>query len=198
MADPDTYNRIVLKMATPFTKLGETGHIWSVKFSLSGVDLTSSSDAEATALDLFAPIKHMTTGETSLVNWLYYKQGSEVNTYQGSYSPGTHSGDLTAYSGSPTFCQLEVCALARCPVGVNSKGRAKYLFKYIHDISQSPSPGELSTIADETTLLAPWNTGSGPNELVPVDPTTGLQGTGWTIHPALYTRQLRRGQPGKA
>lgn len=198
MADPDTYNRIVLKLATPFTKYGETEHIWSLKFSLSGAEITDESDAEATANGLCEAVLALTTSDTSWVGWLYYAPGSEVNKYNGSFDPGVHPGTRSAYSADTyNSQQAEVIALLRCPVGVNSKGRTKYLFKHIHDVSGN-APGELAALTDPTALLANWNNGAGPDSLVPVDPTTGVQGGPWSIQNALYTRQLRRGTKAKA
>lgn len=194
MADPTTYNRMVLKLVSPFAKYDETEHIWSVKFSLSGAEITDESDAEATALDLWAPIAMLNQPATSLIGWLYYAPGSSVNKYQATYDAGVKPGTAAAYTGANYVQQLEVCGLARCPVGVNSKGRAKYLFKHIHDVSGDDTGGMFAPIESGETILHNWNAGCGPDELVPVDPTTGVQGGPWTLQEALYTRQLRRGQ----
>lgn len=194
MAEPTTYSRMTLKMVVPFSKYGEAEHNWSVKFALSGAALTSESDAEATALDLWTPIANLTVSDVNLVGWLYYPPGTDVNEYQATYDLGVHSGTLAGYStGDPFHAQqAEVTALARCQVGVNSKGRAKYLFKNIHGIV---CLADGQTIPDLTgTPLLKWNTGSGPHSVVPVDPTTGVAGTGWSLHTAAYTRQLRRGK----
>lgn len=196
MSDPTTYHRVTLKMASPFAKYGESAHIWSVKFSLSGGSDLDESDAEATALALWAPIQQLCTAATSLVGWLYYNAGSSTNAWQGTYEIGEHVGNQGAYSGEQYGQQLEVIVLARCPVGVNSKGRAKYLFKHIHDVVQGATAGEHSTITDPTDVLENWNSGSGPESLVPVDPTTGVAGGPWTLQLPTYTRQLRRGEKG--
>lgn len=194
MSDPTTYHRITLRMASPFAKYGEDQHIWTVKFSLSGDTSLDEADAEATALDLWAPIQQLTQESTSLIGWLYYNAGSATNAWNGSYEYGVHNGNQGAYSGDSYAQQLEVCALARCPVGSNSRGRAKYLFKHIHDALQGATQGELATVTDWTDVLSKWNTGAGPESLVPVDPTTGVQGGPWSVSDNLYTRQLRRGE----
>lgn len=198
MSDPTTYQRITLKLASPFAKYGETQHQWSVKFSLSGTNLTNFSDAEATALALWHPIRDITNGGTSLIGWLHYAPGSDVNGMQASYPYGEYPGTAAAYTGTVEPQQLEVVCLARCPVGVNTKGRAKYLFKHIHDVNQGATQGVLATLGSASATLTPWNDGAGPESLVPVDPTTGVSGGPWTFHTALYTRQLRRGQKAKA
>lgn len=195
LADPTTYSRITLKLTTPFTKYAEEAHIWSVKFSLSGAALTTSAEAEAVALDLWTPIQKLTSGATNLLSWLYYAPGSAVNDFNMTYTPGTHTGTWGAYSGGSVPAQLEVCAMLRCPVGVNSLGRTKYLFKHIHDCALSSSTaGDLGTITDPSAVLEQYNSGAGSELLVPVDPTTGVSGGPWSIHTAAYTRQLRRGQ----
>lgn len=193
MADPTTYHRIVLKFQSPFSKRGETGQYWSLKFSLSGAALTSSSDAEATALDLANDVLKFNSSSTSYVAWRYYAAGSSVNLYSGDYSPGTHTGNADAYSSGDNlnYQQLEVVALARCYVKQSSKGRPVYLMKHIHDVYGSDTSGDLPAL--NAGQLSHWNDGAGPNDLVPCDPTTGQTGTGWSVHPALYTRQLRKG-----
>lgn len=195
MADPTTYNRFVLKFESPYARRDTSTQQWTVKFSMSGEEVTSQSDADATALDLAGPILALTEGGTSFVGYLYYAPGSDVNKYQASYATGVHPGTAAGYD-SPSSChatQLEVCGLAYAYVGVNSKGRAKYLFKHIHDIlEQNTSPGNIGALTGSP--LSIWSTGCGPNDLVTVDPTTGTASEAWDIHSALYTRQLRRGQ----
>lgn len=195
MADPDGYNRIVLKFVSPYSRRDTEDQMWSVKFSLSGEAWPSLADATGTAMALAEPILTLVNGGTSYVGYLAYAPGSEVNDYQQVYAAGEYPGTATAYpepsEGHQT--QLEVCALARAAVGVNSKGRAKYLFKHIHNIIEDSSTvGELLAVSGSP--LATYSTGVGPRDLVTVDPSTGQASSAWTIHPALYTRQLRRGQ----
>lgn len=194
MADPTTYSRIVLKMSSPYFREGGAYKTWTVKFNLSGAELTSQADAEATALDLAAPLLALGFTPSYLLGWLYYAPGSDVNKYQAVYEATDHPCTEAAYTGGGHPAQLEVIALCRCPVGVNSKGRAKYLMKHVHAVMSDGSGGTLSALASPATLLDKWNTGSGPESLVPVDPTTGVQGGPWTIETGLATRQLRRGQ----
>lgn len=193
MADPTTYHRIILKFQSPFTKRGETGQYWTLKFSLSGAALTSSADAEATASDLASDILGLVTPNTSWVGWRYYAAGSSVNEWGGDYAPSAHPGTEASYAESDRVTQqLEVVALLRCYVKQSSKGRPVYLFKHVHDIAQSgTAAGELAGTI--TNPLPHLNDGAGPNLLVPCDPTTGQTGTGWAPHTALYTRQLRKG-----
>lgn len=193
MSDPTTYHRIVLKFQSPFTKRGETGQYWTLKFSLSGSALTSSSDAAATALDLATDVLKFNSDGTSYVGWRYYAAGSSVNMWSGDFSPGTHTGNAEAYASGDdlNYQQLEVVALARCYVKQSSKGRPVYLMKHIHDVYSGDTAGNLATL--NSGQLSHWNSGAGPDELVPVDPTTGQAGTGWSVHTALYTRQLRKG-----
>lgn len=193
MADPTTYHRILLKFQSPFTKRGETGQYWTVKFSLSGAALTSESAAEATATDLASDIRGLMTVDSSYVGFRYYPAGSSVNIYAADYAPGTHLGTQAAYASGDNLYgqQLEVCALARCYVKQSSKGRPVYLMKHVHDVFGGSTIGNLPTLIDSP--LPHLNGGAGPSSLVPCDPTSGQTGTGWSVHPALYTRQLRKG-----
>lgn len=193
MTEPTTYARMTLKMTTPFAKYGETKHIWSVKFALSGSTLGTADEAEAVALGLWNPIKKLTSGSTNLLGWLYYGTGDTVNLFNKTYEDGTYVGDWAAYEDATDPQQLEVCALLRCPVGVNSKGRTKYLFKHVHDCGGTSTAGVLAAISDPSAVLAEYDSGAGSELLVPVDPTTGVQGGPWQIMSAMYTRQLRRG-----
>lgn len=194
MPEPTTYSRMTLKFTSPFAKYGESAHLWSIKFALSGAEITVQATADAVAQDLADGCRALATSETSFIGWLYYPPGGHVNTLSADYDSGTYPGTRSAYT-DPTGAaeQLEVCALLRCPVGRNSLGRSKYLFKHLHDVTGG-SAGEIAALIDFDTTFAAWQTGAGPDSVVPVDPTTGVQGGPWTIHPALYTRQLRRGQ----
>lgn len=198
MADPDTYNRVTLKFETPYARRDGDHQQWTLKFSLSGDDLTSSADAEEVALALAAPVLGIVTANTSLVGWLYYPHTTDINLYQATYEYGARPGTAAGYTeegGVET--QLEVCALWKAEVGVSSKGKAVYLMKHIHDILQSPTGvGTLASV--DFTPFAAWTTGLGSHDLVTVSPSTGALSSAWTVDGALYTRQLRRGYIPKA
>jgi hypothetical protein len=192
---------MVLGMQSPWTLPGQTVHNWSVKFSLSGATAIAAADREATALDLWTPIQMLTLPSTSLMRWAYYMSGTNVSTDSKVYAVGLHhgSGDTT-YNPITQAQQLEVCVVARCPVGKNSKGRQVYLRKWIHNvcaISSSNPNDRANTTPTVATILAKWNTGSGPNLNVPVDPTGGAQGGPWGLETHLFTHQLRRGPRSK-
>lgn len=193
MSEPTTYSRVALKFVCPFARDDETEHIWSVKFAISGTEISTETEAATVALGLAGPILALSSAGTSLIGWLYYPPGSNVNSFQGTFAAGVHPGTQSAYTSTQEAQQAEVVVLARCPVGVNSLGRAKYLFKHIHNVPSGPTVGTLNPVSNVTTLLEPWNDGVGTADNVPVDPTTGVQGGPWQLAPALYTRQLRRG-----
>jgi hypothetical protein len=195
MAESVRYHRIRLDMTSPWNYGGETRHTWSVKFSLSGATALDQADFEATAIDLFAPIAALTTNQTYLESATYYESGSSVSALAWTPTVGLYRGTAAAYASQTMVQQLEVCNLCECPVGRNSKGRQVYLRKWVHNAIASagdPNTTGASTSTDPS-LFAKWNTGSGPNSLVPVDPTDGMQGTGWVLNTHLYTHQLRRG-----
>lgn len=195
MSDPTTYNRFVLKFESPYARRDTSTQLWTTKFNMSGEAITDQTTADETALAIAGPILALSEGETSYVGYLYYPPGSAVNTLQKVYDTGAHVGTASAYASTTGLhaTQLEVCALCYAYVGVNSKGRAKYLFKHVHDIlEQNAAPGVLGGLTGSP--LAAWSTGCGPNDLVTVDPTTGVASDTWDVHAGLYTRQLRRGQ----
>lgn len=194
MPEPTTYHRMALKMTTPFAKEGGAQQEWESKFALTGTVPLTQADAEATALDLWQPIQKTTSPATSLIGWTYWPAGSTVNTMSNGYSIGTHVGNnqyyLTPSTKSPN--QLEVVALCRAHVGVNTKGRPIYLYKHIHDVL-SDSAGHLAPpLGSFGDFLAKWNTGSGPNNLLPCAPASGGTGT-FSVAAGLFTRQMRRG-----
>jgi hypothetical protein len=199
MTDVVTYQRIVLKFQHAWNIGTETTKDWSVKFSLSGAVTMNDADAEATAIDLAQPIKQLTLASTSLIGFDYYPAGSHVATSFKAYTPGVHPGDGSAYSQSNTqLQQLEVCAVARCPVGKNNKGKPVFLRKFIHGVvSSAGDANALNPRTSDAATLTPWNQGSGPNRLVPVRPMTGAQGSGWVMESHLYTHQMRRGAKRK-
>jgi len=193
MADPTNYQRIVLNMSTPYARRGGR-QIWSVKFNLSGDTPLDYADFTATAHDLWLPISKLVSPNTSYIGARYYEIGSNINTWTVDYAVGGNIGDWSAYSGTMVETQLEVVVIARARCGTSSLGRAKYLMKHIHDVAQGADAGVLATIDDPAAVMAKWITGSGPDELVPVDPIGGAVGTPWQIDAALYTRQMRRGE----
>ena len=199
MADSTKYNRFVLKFSTPYARSGED-HTWSLKFSTSGNNLTAQADADAAALALAQPALRLATPRTGFVGYSYYVAGSAIATFTGTYAQNAHPGTLSAYTGSSIPTQLEVCVLARVRVGTSSKGKPTYLTKHIHDVQMSEdTPGALPTMEAAATVFAEWDTGAGSENLVPCSPTTGDQPTTpWEWDTALYTRQLRQGQKGKA
>jgi hypothetical protein len=198
MADSVQYARFVLKFQTPYFRKGEP-HVWSLKFSVSGGNITSQGDSDTTALALAQPVLRLTSGNTSLVGYTYYNSGSTVATFANTYAVGTHAGNGQAYAAGGNSQQLEVCALATVRVGTSAKGKATYLSKHIHDVQGNPSqPGEIDGLNNQNTILAEWITGAGPENRIPISPTTGDQPTApWRIDDALYTRQLRQGQKAK-
>ena len=195
MADSTQFHRFVLTMQSPWNLPGSTEHQWHNKFSVSGSINMNDADAEATALDLWQPIRDMTTNKTSLLGWSFYLSGSSVAQTVKSYAAGVHTGTLGAYvSNAAPSCQLEVCILARSPVGKNTLGKPVYLRKWIHDVLASPTdPNSHEPLVSESGTLAKWNAGAGPHQVVPVDPTSGDAGSGWVLEQHLFTHQLRRG-----
>jgi len=195
-----TYQRIALTFSTPFAKHGGAQQEWDLLFSLSGTQILNQADAEATALDLASVPLSLATPNTYLLSWLYYPQGSTSNTLGGTFNPSDHVGTKTAYSspGNTDATQLEVIALLKAPVGHSVKGRAKYLYKHCHDVLMSiNNTGQIAPLNPMSTVLAKWNTGSGPNNVRPCSPSDGTIGN-WSIANALYTRQMRRGVKKKA
>ena len=200
MADSNQFHRFVLTYQSPWNLPGQTVHNWSSKFSVSGSIDMNDADAEATALALWQPIRDLTSNKTSLVAWSFYLSGSNVSKSGGTYAPGVHTGTLGGYSSnSAPPCQLEVCILARSPVGKNTLGKPVYLRKWIHDVLGTLNdPNSHEPLISAANTLSPWNAGAGPHQVVPVDPTSGDAGSGWVLEGHLYTHQLRRGPRRKA
>ncbi len=182
-------------MESPWNLPGVTKHRWHCKFSVSGTIAMNAADAEATALDLWGPIRRFTEPHTSLVEWAYYQSGHTSADLTGSYAAGTHAGDRSNYTtGTGHQQQLEVCILARCPVGKNTRGKQVYLRKWIHDVeSDIADANAIMSNTGSPACLLEWIHGAGPHDVVPVDPTDGTQGGPWTVETHLYTHQLRRG-----
>lgn len=195
MAESKTYQRIVLKMRSPWNLPGETVHDWHCKFSLSGTITMTEADAQATALDLFDPIARLSLTGTSLVGYAYYAAEQSAASFSATFPDGTHGAAGSGYVdllGNKQ--QLEVCALCRCPVGRNTRGKEVYLRKWVHGVQASATdPNSLAPLSLAAQDVDKWNTGSGPHKVVPIDPTGGAQGGPWTIETHLFTHQLRRG-----
>ena len=188
-------------MQSPWNLPGQTVHVWHNKFNLSGTVAFSQADGEATALDLWQPIASLCSAGTSLIGWSYYAPGATVSSLGATYTAGTHAGTRAAYGtpGALASCQLEVCALCRAPVGRNTRGKEVYLRKWVHDVAaESADPNTIGQLVNPATVLGKWNTGSGPHNVVPVDPTGGAQGGPWTVETHLFTHPLRRGPRRKA
>jgi hypothetical protein len=198
MADPTTYQRIVLKFESPWNIGNEVTHVWQNKFNLSGSIKMGDSDSEQTALQLAGPIFGLTSANTSLIAYSYYPQGSSVTSSEKIYPVGTHVGNHAYYvDANGARQQLEVCVLARAYVRKGATGKPVYLRKYIHDVMGVPaSPNSIYSLAGSADFGA-WNTGAGPHLVVPVDPSTGDAGQTWAAETHLYTHQLRRGAKRK-
>lgn len=195
MPDSNQFHRFVLTMQSPWNLPGQTVHNWHNKFSVSGSINMNDADAEATALDLWKPIRDLTTNKTSLIGWSFYLSGSNVAATVMTYAAGVHTGTLGGYSSnSAPGNQLEVCILARSAVGKNTLGKPVYLRKWIHDVLQNVGdPNSHEPLISEAGTLTPWNAGAGPHQVVPIDPTSGDAGSGWHLEQHLFTHQLRRG-----
>src|ERR1700749_2463700 len=107
---------------------------------------------------------------TYLSRWIHYPVNSTVNNYLADSGTGAHPGNLAAYPTAPTdFQMLEVCHLWRCPAGKNSKGRAKYLFKFVHAAGVAgvtPPTCDTPAAYQADRLQALSVGGFGPNNLV--------------------------------
>jgi hypothetical protein len=194
------FQRVVLTMESNWNIGNELTHLWRNSFYLSGTIDHSQAEAELLALDLYKPIQRLTVS-ASLVGWDYYKRSESVSSASASYPVGTHKADSSGYNGTASAMQqqLEVCILARCPVGKNTRGKEVYLRKWIHNVLGSAAdPNTVETLNAPSIVLAEWDTGAGPHDCVPVDPTSGAQGGPWQLETHLYTHQLRRGSKRKA
>lgn len=193
------YAGFALTFQSPWNIGSAIVHDWHSEFSVSGTILMSAADAEATALDLADPMVQLCSPHTSLVGWSYYPAGSTTAASGGEYTPAEHPCQQNAYgAGTQAAQQLEVAALARCTVGKNSRGKNVYLRKWIHDVlAVSTDPNALLGLTNPAITLNKWDNGAGPHDVVPVSPSTGLQGAGWSLEVHLYTHQLRRGSKRK-
>src|ERR1700761_86022 len=131
-----------LEFNSPWNKLGEEEQTWSVKFHTTGTGMSSQAEAEAHAIAFAEYILGAVPDTTYLSRWIHYPVNSTVNDYLADYGSGAHQGTLAAYTSPPSsFQMLEVCHLWRCAAGKNSKGRLKYLFKYVHNAAPDQSVG---------------------------------------------------------
>lgn len=195
----DQFQEFVLTFQSPWNLAGKTDHRWSQSFYVSGTIEHSAADAEAAALMLASPALLLASNRTSLVQFNYYPAHSLVSTVVKIYAPGDHPGTAGAYDVAPQAAQqLEVAAVAHCPIGKNTRGKEIYLRKYFHDVvAHATDPNSLSPLVDAATLLAPFNTGSGPHSVVPCSPVSGATGGPWTMESHVFTHQLRKGKKKK-
>lgn len=196
----DAFQEFVLDFESPWNLAGKTVEVWSQSFYVSGTITHTDTEAEAAALALAQPALALAATGTSLVGFSYYPSGSLVSTTNKTYTPGTHPGTSSAYSSPPSALQqLEVTAVAHCPIGKNTRGKTIYLRKYFHSVfAHSVDPNSLESLTSASTLLAPFNSGAGPHSVVPCSPTSGKTGGPWTMETHLYTHQLRKGKKRKA
>lgn len=201
MADPITYQRIVLRISSPWNYGPDAQHIWTCKFNLSGDPAMASNEVEPTALDLFDPIKQLSRTGSFLEGWSYYPNESRAARDVMTYTSGQHPTTASAFApGSGYEQQLEVCFLARAQLGKSITGKPVYLRKWIHGAVSSPDPntkGVYVSGSTDLTVFAKWNTGSGPRSVYPVDPTGGSKPANWQCEQHLFTHQLRRGPKRK-
>jgi len=188
-------------MQSPWNEGGETSHIWTCKFNLSGDPALASNEVEATALDLFDPIRQMCQTSTHLEGWSYYPNEAHAARDVMTYTAGQHPCTNAAFPpGSGMVQQLEVCFLARALLGKSATGKPVYLRKWIHSaIATGDGNTKQAYVAGSTdlTVFAKWNTGSGPRSVYPVDPTGGAKPGNWQCEQHLFTHQLRRGPKRK-
>jgi len=192
------YNRLRLNQEVPWNLGSKTVEIYSNMFVLSGAaPLPDLATAEATALDLWEPIRQLSMGGNQLIGWSYYAPNSHAATWVKTYPASTHVADGSAYTGAPTqLQQREVCILCEGPTDKNSRGKQVYLRKFIHSVPSDTSGNSHATLAATDPLLK-WKNGSGPNLLVPIDTDSGQQASTWLIKTHLYTRQFRKGKKRK-
>lgn len=196
MPDPTTYHRMVLTFNAPRLYDKGASQDWSLKFSLSGAAIAGEDPASVTAIDLAQPALLLSSPSCWLKEWRYYAAGSTVALYSGSFddtaNPAT-GGGWDSFSDLVQQ-QTEVCAHAYVATGGRSStGKPTYLSKSIHYVAGAV--GDNGVVAG--TLYGDpfdnWNSGSGPDSVVPVSPTTGeVPTTAWAIRPWLATRQMRK------
>jgi hypothetical protein len=195
---PDQFQEFVLRFASPWNLGSLTTKEWSQSFYVSGTITHSDTEAEAAAIALAGPALAFSKAHTSLVAFAYYPSGSLISTVNKTYAPGTHPGTESAYAGGGGVAQqLEVAVVMHAPVGKNSKGKEIYLRKYLHDVdAASGDPNSVAPVAGLNAILAPWNTGAGPHNVVPISAAGRGPGT-WTMEQHLFTHQLRKGKKKK-
>jgi hypothetical protein len=195
----NTYQEFVLTFQSAWNLAGQTEKRWSQSFYVSGTITHSAADAEAAALALAGPSLALARASTSLIGWTYYDTGATTASQEKTYAPATHPGSGSAYVATGAAeQQLEVAAVAHCPVGVNTKGKEVYLRKYFHDVlAENSDPNTLRSLTNPSTFLDVFNHGAGPHNVVPVSPSKGTEGGPWTMETHLFTHQMRRGKKHK-
>lgn len=197
----DNFQEFKLTFQSPWNLSADTTKRWSHSIYVTGTITHSDAEAEAAALDLAKPALALASSKTSLVEFSYYPSGQLVSQTVKIYTPGAHPGTRSAYGTTlgDLDQQLEVAAVAHCPIGKNTRGKEIYLRRYFHDVlALSSDVNALAPLADPSHLLDPYNVGSGPHAVTPCSPTSGHAGTGpWVIETHLFTHQLRRGKKKK-
>ena len=189
-----TYRRCVLRVLSPWFDTSDDTHQWSARFNVSGAGPLPAADIEATALDLWEPIRQLTGVSSWLHGWSWYDPGNKVATAEQVYTPTQYPGGGTAWMGGGVHCYTEAAALCESHAGFNSRGKPVYLRHYVHDIPLLQNHGR-----ELPQIFAPgpfdkWNNGAGPHQVVPVRPSNGQQGGPWYVVPAAHTHQMRRGK----
>jgi hypothetical protein len=200
LADPVTYQRITLTLEHPWNYAGEDMHRWSVKFNLSGGQALLDNEIEPTVVDLFEPFGLICRTGGHLAEARYYPPEGHAATWFKLYTPADHPTAGAGYTPATFYeQQLEVCALARAPIGKSATGKPVFLRKWIHAVRSETDPNVFANPNNAPTggVLRKWNDGSGPRLVVPVDPTGGTQGGPWALETHLFTHQLRRGPKRK-
>lgn len=196
----DAFQEFVLTFTSPWNLAAKTSEEWSQSFYVTGTQTHSDTDAEAAGLALAGPALALASPRTSLTKITYYPSQSLVSTFNKVYTPGSHPG-TASYIATEDLCeqQLEVTAVAHCPIGTNTRGKEIYLRKYFHDVStKTGDPNTVGDLITPATVLAPFNTGAGPHLVRPCSPSSGAAGASWVFEPHAYTHQLRKGKKRKA
>ena len=191
------YNRIRLNFSGAWNLGGKTAEVYSNQFVLSGASPLADASIEPTALDLFEPMRLLSTSGTELISFSYYAPNAHAATKHVPYPAGTHPCTAAGYlSPNSNLQQAEVCILCEGPTDKNVRGKQVYLRKWIHHVQSGATGNEHGALAAGDPL-AKWKNGAGPQLLVPIDPDSGMQASTWTINTHLYTHQFRKGKKRK-